>query len=104
VPRPLSRCPLPRSIDAGRWTKEELAFHFTSAEVTKNPLFPCLSEVLASGLAELFATGSYKGGGIRFGLEGHTTLPAAIEARLMAEQDGILHPAGERTGAKEAGV
>jgi len=76
--------------DVRRWTKEELAFHFTIAEATKNPLFPCFIEALATGLAELFATGFYKPGGHKYGIEGHTAILAAIKARSKAKAERAM--------------
>jgi DNA-binding FadR family transcriptional regulator len=76
--------------DVRRWTHEELAFHFTIAEATKNPLFPCFIEALTSGLAELFATGFYKAGGLRYGIEGHAAILAAIKARSKARAERAM--------------
>ena len=76
--------------DVRRWTKEELAFHFIIAEATGNPLFPCLIEALATGLAELFATGFYKPGGHRYGIEGHTAILAAIKAHAKEEAERAM--------------
>jgi DNA-binding FadR family transcriptional regulator len=76
--------------DVRRWTQEELAFHFTIAEATKNPLFPCFIEALTSGLAELFATGFFKAGGLKYGIEGHTTILAAIKARSKARAERAM--------------
>jgi DNA-binding GntR family transcriptional regulator len=41
-------------------------------------------------LAELFATGFYKAGGLRYGIEGHTAILAAIKARSKAKAERAM--------------
>lgn len=90
--------------DVRRWTQEELTFHFTIADATGNPLFPCFIEALATGLAELFATGFFKPGGHKYGLEGHAAILSAIKARAKgkAERAMLAHLNASRKHLLEA--
>ncbi len=79
--------------DVDRWAKEELHFHLTIANATKNPLFPSFIQALSSQLYNLFVEGYRKPTAGEHGIAGHKAILNAIKARAKnkAEKTTLTH-------------